>query len=170
MLFRAFHHLHEAGNLHQTPRLFLEHIVGAVLLSTDIPAVVLDRSLFLTRPPALFRTDNDITPCLESVLRWYGELDTDVIRIDQRILNYWGLPLSNPVLQDGYVIFPRTYVINPSTSMVNTVDWQRELYEFQAWIEELKPYPSRETLKRGIERVLFMLGFRESACTGIKQS
>ncbi len=48
---RALACLHEEGGPRQTPRLFLEHVLGAALLADDLPPAVLDRSAHLLRPP-----------------------------------------------------------------------------------------------------------------------
>jgi hypothetical protein len=157
-LMRAFSALHEEGNPRQTPRLLLEHVLGAVLLAEDIPALVLDRSSYLRPPPVLFRTEDVESPLLQSILRWYGATnDTDVV-LNAGIPRHWQTGIPPELLTDGVLRVPRTYVALPGQLASADQEWHQELREFETWITRGGLYPNRETLKRGVERVLLNLG------------
>ncbi len=158
MLLRAFRSLQEEGNPRQTPRLFLEHILGAVLLADDPPPLVLDRSLYLTQPPALFRSDEIPSAPLASLLRWYGDVSDSTVQLPAPIPRLWELEVPAHLLHGERIAIPRTYIVPASGGSAQCADWQQELRELQRWLTEGGHYPSRETLKRGIERILLMLG------------
>lgn len=156
-LRRAFACLHEEGNPRQTPRLFLEHILAAALLSDAPPPLAFDRSPYLVPPPTLFRIDEAPDPRLQSLLRWYGEFGDDAVTLDARIARRFGIapPAAQPA--NPVIRVSRAYMAQPLDSDVRA-DWQQELRELQAWLSDGGLYPGRETLKRGIERVLLHLG------------
>lgn len=158
-LRRAFAALHEEGNPRQTPRLFLEHVLGAALLASEPPPTVLDRSAYLATPPTLFRNDVVDDPRLRSLLRWYGHVAADAVTLDRRIAEVWGIAVPSDLLDGDTIRVPRTYVTStPEAPSAETQQWQQELRELQQWLETGGLYPSRETLKRGVERILFTLG------------
>ena len=157
-LRRALAALHEEGNPRQTPRLFLEHVLGAALLATDIPPMALDRSTYLLRPPTLFRNDSIDDAQLESLLRWYGEVGEQYVTLDRRVVETLGISIPPHLLSDGRVRVERAYVPQPPDQAPVSADWQLELRELQEWLSGGGVYPNRETLKRGIERALLSLG------------
>ncbi|GAB4423699.1 MAG: hypothetical protein OHK0015_01560 [Chloroflexi bacterium OHK40] len=158
-LHRALTALHEEGSPRQTPRLFLEHVLGAALLSAELPPVALDRSAYLVSPPALFRPDDVPEPSLRSLLRWYGHISDDSVTLDRRIAEVWGVPVPPELQSDGVIRVARAYVApSVGASVPSAPDWQQELRELQGWLDRGGLYPSRETLKRGVERALFALG------------
>ena len=154
-LRRALAQLHEEGNPRQTPRLFLKHVLGGALRASDLPCSAFDRSAYLVRPPALFRGDDVADERLQSLLRWYGEDGEDAVTLDRTIADAWQVPVPDHLVVDGEVRAPRTYLLRTPGAM--TSDWQTELRDLQQWLALGGLYPSRETLKRGIERLL--LGF-----------
>lgn len=158
-LRRAFAALHEEGSPRQTPRLFLEHVLGAALLSPEPPPAALDRSAHLTPPPALFLADDAPDPALRGLLRWYGHIGDDAVTLDRRIADLWGVPVPQGLVHDGQIRLARTYVA-PITGASNPApaDWQRELRELQQWLEQGGIYPSRETLKAGVEQAILAIG------------
>lgn len=158
-LQRAFSCLREEGNLRQTPRLFIEHVLAAVLLAGDIPPQTLDRSTFLERPPALFRRSDVADERLQSLLRWYGTVENDAVTVDCGIAEAWSIPVPTELHAGQRVRAPRSYrTLLPGADAAGDDAWQQELRELQHWLEHGGPYPSRETLKRGIEQVLLQLG------------
>ncbi len=158
-LRRAFAALREEGSPRQTPRLFLEHVLGAVLLAPEPPPTALDRSAYLAQPPALFRPDEVADPTLRDLLRWYGHIGDEAVTLDRRIAEAWGVPVPPELIADGLLRVARAYVVpDQGTPAPPTPDWQQELRELQRWLDRGGLYPSRETLKRGVERVLFALG------------
>jgi hypothetical protein len=157
-LRRTFDSLEEEGNLRQTPRLLIEHVLGAALLAESPPPSTFARSLYLRQPPTLFRTDTVSDECLRDLLRWYGNIQEDVVTLDARIPAHWGIVVPEQLLHGALVAVPRAYIgATPSRVDIPT-DWQSELRELQSWLSDGGYYPSRETLKRGIERVLLNLG------------
>ena len=156
-LQRSLLALHEEGNPRQTPRLFLEHVLGAALLSDDTPPQALDRSAYLIRPPLLCRSDH-ADPALQSLLRWYGEARERHIVLDAKIARAFGVAIPADLLVDGRVQVERAYVPQIASITPATPGWQTELRELQTWLSNGGLYPSREILKRGIERVLLSLG------------
>ena len=159
VLRRACAALHEEGNPRQTPRLFLEYVLGAALLSPDLPPTVLDRSPYLNPPPALFLATDAPDPSLRALLRWYGHIGADAITLDERIAALWGVPIPPDLLHNGQIRVARTYVPPPSSSTTPApAAWHRELRELQQWLDQGGLYPSRETLKAGIERAILALG------------
>lgn len=159
LLQRAFAALHEQGSPRQTPRLFLEHVLGAALLTNEPPPAALDRSSHIQPPPVLFRADDVTDPQLQSVLRWYGHVDENFVALDPQIPAALGIAVPPELLCDGVIRVARTYV-SPHVDAPTPAgaDWQQELRELQAWLAHGGLYPSRETLKRGIEQLLLMLG------------
>lgn len=158
-LRRALAALHEEGNPRQTPRLFLEHVLGASLLSSEPPPAALDRSAYLAAPPALFRADDAPNPALRGLLRWYGEVSEEAVSLDARILDFWSVVAPQELVLDKTVRVARSYVVPLSgTPAPSALDWQAELRELQVWLDKGGLYPSRETLKQGVERALFALG------------
>ncbi|NJK81975.1 MAG: hypothetical protein HC914_19795 [Chloroflexaceae bacterium] len=157
VLQRAFHNLAEEGNPRQTPRLFIEHVLGAALLSDTIPPITLDQSAYLVPPPALFRTNEVKNTYLQALLRWYGRIGETHISLDRRIATFWDIP-TEPLSHGEMFQVDRAYVSAPPDAPVMQEDWHRELRELQEWLSAGGLYPNRETLKRGIERVLFHLG------------
>jgi hypothetical protein len=157
-LQRAFRSLQEEGNPRQTPRLFLEHVLGATLLSSSLPPDTLDRSAFLVQPPTLFRSDEVPDGRLQGLLRWYGQVHDDAITLDRRILDFWDIPAPDGLIQGDLVRATRAYVVSPPTAPPMDQGWHQELRELQRWLSSGGLYPNRETLKRGIERVLLQLG------------
>lgn len=157
-LHRALAHLHEEGNARQTPRLFLEHILAPALLADDLPCAALDRSAYLLRPNDHIRGDDVADPVLRSLLRWYGERDEHHVVLDARIPTLWGVHVPAHLVAEGQIRVARSYVPQRSVAEVEQSDWQVELRELQAWLSDGGLYPSRETLKRGIERVMLNLG------------
>lgn len=158
-LRRAFAALQEEGNPRQTPRLFLEHVLGATLLAPEPPPAVLDRSAYLLAPPALFRPDEVTDPALRDLLRWYGDIGEHAVTLDRRIAEAWSVPAPLELINDGMIRAERAYVA-PAQGAPEpaSADWQQELRELQRWLDRGGIYPGRETLKRGVERVLFALG------------
>lgn len=156
-LHRALLALHEEGNPRQTPRLFLEHVLGAALLSADTPPQALDRSAYLIRPPLLCRSDI-ADPALQSLLRWYGEASERHIWLDTNIADAFGVAIPSSLLTDGMIQVERAYVPQVVSITPTAAGWQTELRELQTWLSDGGLYPSREILKRGIERVLLSLG------------
>jgi hypothetical protein len=157
-LQRAFGALHEDGNPRQTPRLFIEHVLGATLLADVLPPLALDRSPYLMTPPTHFRLDEVPDERLQSLLRWYGQLEDDAVTLDSRIPSLWGIPVPSSIIQEGQIRVSRTYV-SPGRDLVPIrADWQQELRELQTWLSVGGLYPSRETLKQGIERILLEVG------------
>lgn len=157
-LRRALAALHEEGSPRQTPRLFLEHVLGTALLASDIPPVIFDQSPYLLRPPTHFRRDSVGDARLQSLLRWYGEIGDRSIVLDHTIAEAMGVPVPPHLLIDGQVQAQRAYVPQLPEQAAISPDWQLELRELQAWLSNGGIYPSRETLKRGIERALLSLG------------
>lgn len=157
-LRRALAALHEEGNPRHTPRLFLEHVLSPALLADDAPSIALDRSMYLLRPPILFRHDSIEDEQLQSLLRWYGDVGDQYVTLESAIPKSLGLHVPNHLLHDGYVRVERAYVPQLTEQHVASSDWQLELRELQTWLSDGGVYPSRETLKRGIERVLLSLG------------
>lgn len=157
-LRRAFDSLHEEGNPRQTPRLLLEHVIGAALLGSEPPPITLDRSSYLVRPPALFRSEDGVSEDLASLLRWYGEIGEEDVTLDARIATLWGVTAPEHLFQDGRIRVPRAYITLPPSSAPPDADWQGELRELQRWMALGGRYPSRETLKRGVERAILWLG------------
>lgn len=158
-LRRAFAALQEEGSPRQTPRLFLEHVIGAALLSGGAPPEALDRSAYLATPPALFRPDEAPEPALRDLLRWYGQVGEDAVTLDPRIAEAWGVAAPPELLRDGLLRVARAYVAPAEGAPAPaSPEWQQELRELQRWLERGGLYPSRETLKRGVERALFALG------------
>ena len=158
-LRRAFAALHEEGSPRQTPRLFLEHVLGAALLAPEPPPAALDRSAYLTPPPALFLADDAPDPALRGLLRWYGHIGDDAITLDQRIAELWGVPVPPELVHAGHIRVARAYVAPLTAAPAPAAaDWQRELRELQQWLEQGGLYPSRETLKAGVERAILALG------------
>jgi hypothetical protein len=156
-LRRAFSCLQEDGNPRQTPRLFLEHVVAAALLGDDPPPLTFDRSAYLAAPPVLFRADDAPDLRLRSLLRWYGEVGEEAVTLDARVADLWGAAVP-PELRAGDVVrVSRAYVSQPPEAVARQ-DWQQELRELQVWLSSGGPYPSRETLKRGVEHALLHLG------------
>jgi hypothetical protein len=158
VLRRAFDHLEEEGNPRQTPRLFLEHVLGAVLLSDELPPLTLDRSPYLKRPPLLCRSSEIEEPALISLLRWYSEVTEEVVSLDAHLAALWGITVPPSLLDGTRVRAPRTYVASPPEPDRGQEHWQQELRELQQWLAHGGLYPSRETLKRGIEQILLGLG------------
>lgn len=157
-LRRAFDSLHEEGNPRQTPRLLIEQVLGATLLGDTPPPNLFDRSPYLRQPPTLFRTDEVNDEQLRSLLRWYGEIQDEVVTLDIRIAELWGIPVPPQLVRDDMICVPRAYVAATSERADISVEWQRELRELQQWLSGSGYYPSRETLKRGIERTLLSMG------------
>jgi hypothetical protein len=158
-LRRALAALHEEGSPRQTPRLFLEHVLGAALLSAEPPPAALDRSAYLVPPPALFRPDDVPDQPLRDLLRWYGHVGEDAVTLDRRIAEVWGIAAPAALLSDGVIRVPRAYVAPAAGAPAPAAaEWQQELRELQRWLDRGGLYPSRETLKRGVERALFALG------------
>lgn len=158
-LQRAFSCLREDGNLRQTPRLFIEHVLAAVLLAGDIPPQTLDHSTFLERPPTVFRRSDVADERLQSLLRWYGTAEDDAVAVDCDIAEAWSIPVPAELRAGRQVRAPRSYRRSPPGADVPGDDaWQKELWELQRWLEQGGQYPSRETLKRGVEQVLLQLG------------
>lgn len=159
VLRRAFAALQEEGSPRQTPRLFLEHVLSAALLSGGTLPAALDRSAFLATPPALFRPDEAPEPALRDLLRWYGQVNDDAVTLDPRIAEAWGVDVPSNLIRDNQVRVARAYVAPAQGAPAPaSPDWQQELRELQRWLDRGGLYPSRETLKRGVERVLFTLG------------
>jgi hypothetical protein len=157
-LLRAFGSLQEEGNPRQTPRLFLEYVLGAALQADDLPSAALDRSAYLSRPPALFRSDEVGDERLQSVLRWYGQVGDEAVTLDSRLPALWNIPVPEQLLADGVVRVSRAYILQPPGAGEPGQQWQQELRELQQWLTSGGLYPSREMLKRGIERALLALG------------
>lgn len=158
-LRRAFAALHEEGSPRQTPRLFLEHVLGAALLSPEPPPAALDRSAYLAAPPAGFLADDVPDPALRGLLRWYGRIGDDSVTLDPRIAALWGVPVPAGLLRDGQVRVARAYVAPAGGAAAPApADWQRELRELQRWLGQGGLYPSRETLKAGVERAILAIG------------
>lgn len=157
-LRRSFRSLQEEGNPRQTPRLFLEHVLGAALLGEQPPPQTLDRSAFLLRPPDLFRSDEIPDPALQSLMRWYGDVGDDTVALDARIAARWEVAVPPERCAGGVLRLPRAYVVLPRGGAPSAPDWQQDLRDLQRWLGEGGPYPSRETLKRGVEQVLLGLG------------
>jgi len=158
-LHRALAALHEEGSPRQTPRLFLEHVLGAALLSAEPPPAALDRSAYLVPPPALFRPDDVPDKALRDLLRWYGHVGEDAVTLDPRIAEVWGVPVPPGIVRDGQIRVARAYVAPAIGAPAPAApSWQQELRELQGWLDRGGLYPSRETLKLGVERALFALG------------
>ncbi len=159
-LRRALLSLHEDGSPRQTPRLFLQHVLRASLLSDDIPPLALDRSPFLRQPPILARSDALADPALQSVLRWYGEVGERHVTLDARVLAAWDMAAPPHLIHDGRLTVERAYVpimVTPTATSAPPL-WDEQLRELQHWLGEGGLYPSREILKRGVERALLSLG------------
>jgi hypothetical protein len=156
-LRRALACLHEEGSPRQTPRLFLEHVIGAALLADDIPPVTLDRSAYLQPPPLLFRSDDISDVRLQSTLRWYGDIGEQHVTLESQIAEALGM-LATEQSGGGQLRVERAYVPQMPSHRPVQSDWQVELRELQAWLSGGGIYPSRETLKRGIERAMLSLG------------
>lgn len=156
-LRRVFLGLHEDGVPRRTPRLFLEHALAAALLADTPPPLTFDRSIYLKAPPLLFRTDDVPDPHLQSLLRWYGEIDDDFITLDARIAAIWGVHLPDHVNCEGVYRVRRAYG-GPAPNIAIPPAWQQDLFELQHWLSRGGVYPSRETLKRGVERVVRLFG------------
>jgi len=157
-LRRAFRRLQEEGNPRQTPRLFLQHVLSPALLSKSPPPLTLDQAAFLLRPPDLFRSDEISDPALQSLLRWYGDVGDDTVTLDTRIAARWEISVPPERCVEGLLRLSRTYVVLPRGGGYATPDWQQDLRDLQRWLSDGGPYPSRETLKRGVEQVLQGLG------------
>ena len=158
-LHRAYQALHEERNPHKTPRLFLEHVLAAVLTSEQIPPLVLDASHYLERVPQLFRQEDVADENLASLLRWYGDIEQDHIVLDAQIPDWWAVPVAPALIHNGKIRVARTFTSSQlSTTTMMSVAWEQEIRELQQWLDTGGIYPSRETLKRGIERVILSLG------------
>lgn len=158
-LRRAFSCLREDGNRRQTPRLFIEHVLAAVLLADDIPPRTLDHSIHLEQPPTLFRHLDTEDEQLQSVLRWYGTIEENAVTMDQRLATAWGIQAPTDMMVNGRLHAPRSYRGTPQDEVFSpTHTWQQELRELQCWLDHGGAYPSRETLKRGVEQVMLQLG------------
>jgi hypothetical protein len=158
-LRRAFAALHEEGSPRQTPRLFLEHVLGATLLSPGPPPTALDRSAYILPPPALFRVESVPDAALRDLLRWYGDVGEQTVTLDRRVADAWDIPIPAELDRGGRVYVERAYVAPAAGAPAPAApDWQQELRELQRWLNGGGLYPSRETLKRGVERLLFTLG------------
>lgn len=157
-LQRGYEALEEEGNPRQTPRLFLEQLLVATLLASDPPPLTLDRSPYLRQPPLLFHTDQVPGEVLQALLRWYGEVGDRTIVLPRAVADVWGIPVPEALVQGEEIIVSRSYVASlPGAATLDT-KWVEELRELQAWLGDGRPYPLRETLKRGIERLLLQLG------------
>lgn len=157
-LRRALACLHEEGSPRQTPRLFLEHVLGATLLGEDIPPVTLDHSSYLLPPPMLFRSDDISDARLQSTLRWYGDIGEQHVTLERQIAEALGMPATAQSDSSGQLRVERAYVPQIPSHTPAQSDWQVELRELQSWLSGGGIYPSRETLKRGIERAMLSLG------------
>jgi hypothetical protein len=157
-LRRAFTCLEEEGNPRQTPRLLVEHVLGTTLLAGDMPPLTLDRSPYLRRPPALFRRDVVSDERLQALLRWYGAVGEREVTLDRSIADYWGIAVPDGLCRDGQIRVPRAYAMQETAPVEVDTSWQRHVRELQHWLDTGGLYPSREILKRGIERVVLGLG------------
>lgn len=157
-LRRAFMQLEEDGNPRQTPRLFIEHVLAAVLLASDPPSTTLDASRYLRRPPTHVRREATSNAELGSIVRWYADVDENVVTLDARIPSAWGIPAPAETIYGDLLVFPRAYVARTSETPQPTAERDRELAELQRWLDQGGLYPSRETLKRAVERALRDVG------------
>jgi hypothetical protein len=157
-LRRAFAQLEEDGNSRQTPRLFLEHVLAAVLLASEPPPATLDASRYLRRPPTHVRRDAAPDDALSALVRWYAHVDEDTVTLDARIPATWDIHVPSKSVCDGVLTFPRAYVAQTTNSHEPSPERDRELAELQQWLDRGGRYPSRETLKRAVEHVLRDIG------------
>jgi hypothetical protein len=159
MLRRAYQALHEDGNPRKTPRLFIEHVLGAVLATDQIPPFCLDASSHLKRVPRLFREEEVGNEVLCSILRWYGEVEQEHIVLDPKIPAWWDIPVPDELVHNDMIRVTRTFASPQLSAATNiSTSWEQEIRELQSWLNGGGIYPRRETLKRGIERVMLSLG------------
>lgn len=157
-LRRAFMHLEEDGNSRQTPRLFIEHVLAAALLAPDPPPTTLDTSRYLRRPPTHVRREATADAAFGAVLRWYADIHDSCVTLDARIPSAWGIPAPADALHGSLLTFPRAYVARTGDAPQPTAERDREVAELQQWLDQGGHYPSRETLKRAVERAMRDLG------------
>jgi hypothetical protein len=157
-LRRAFAHLEEDGNARQTPRLFIEQVLAAVLLALDPPPAALDASRYLRRPPTYVRRGAMPDAALSALMRWYADVEEEIITVDVRIPAAWGITAPATPVCNGLLTFPRAYVARAADTPAPAPERDRELAELQAWLDHGGRYPSRETLKRAIEHVVRDIG------------
>jgi hypothetical protein len=81
-----------------------------------------------------------------------------VVTLDRRIADFWAIPVPESLCYAGQVRVNRTYLVRPLDAPTVDGHWEQELRELQRWLTDGGLYPSRETLKRGIEHVLLQLG------------
>ena len=155
---RAFDCLREEGNPRQTPRLFIEHVLAQVLRSQQNRTHHPRRVNPSGPPPALFRHDEAPEGALPSILRWYGEVEDTEITVDERILDCWQIEAPAERRNGGRLRVPRTYAPHAVDTHGARPDWTEALRDLQRWLDTGGLYPTRETLKRGIQRVIFTLG------------
>lgn len=162
LIQRLYTHLVEEGNAKQTPRLLLNFVLRGLLLSNDKPFIYLSKqNPYLLSPTNHFRISevNDIG--LSQLLLWYGKHEKDQITLPITLANIWNIKVPlHLISEDGNSIIlsrlkVQTTPHNPFSKPENIITpdaWEVSLGELQKWLIENQRYPSRENLKRGIEK------------------
>ncbi|WP_144012402.1 hypothetical protein [Deinococcus sp. LM3] len=152
MLDRLYTHLVESGNPRQTPRNLLDAVIKPSLCLNEPPHVTLFRAHPYLRTPSVTFYHQDIPPELQGLLYWHGEVRDGSVHVPDDVAQAFGYDSVPPV-----PCFP-----NPTGStwlFGKTADdptdlWKEAIRELQAWQSAGAPFPKRQYLKRGIERLL----------------
>jgi hypothetical protein len=171
---RLYTHLVEEGNAKQTPRLLLNFVLRGLLLSEDKPYTYLSKqNPYLIPPTNHFRISDVNDSNLSQLLLWYGKHEKEQITLPKSIADIWDINVPEHLIsEDGSTIVlsrlkvqttPPNPFIKPE-ERVTPDAWELSLGELQKWLIDDQRYPSRENLKRGIEK--FSDNFMESRQIG----
>lgn len=167
---RLYVHLVEEGNSKQTPRLLLNFVLRGLLSSEDMPFNYLSKqNPYLLSPTNHFRITDVNDSNLSNLILWYGTHEKEKITVPKKLADFWNIDVPlHLISNDGNEIVlsrlkiqttPHNPFFKPE-DIVTPDSWELSLGELQKWLIDDQRYPSREQLKRGIEK--FSDNFMES--------
>ncbi|WP_188904874.1 hypothetical protein [Deinococcus aerophilus] len=158
MLERLYVHLVESGNPRQTPRNLLDAVIKPALTLAEPPHLTLFRPHPYLRAPSVTFYHQDLPTEIQALLYWHGELEGDSIRVPDEVASAFGHAPLAPVLGFPTPTGSNRLFASQTKSAENPADtWREALRELQRWHAQSAPFPKRQHLKRGIERVMRVL-------------
>ncbi|MDL2344406.1 hypothetical protein QOL99_09590 [Deinococcus sp. MIMF12] len=153
MLERLYLHLVESGNPRQTPRNLLDAVIKPALSLPAPPHVTLFGPHPYLRAPSLTFYHQDLPEEVQALLYWHGEVQGGSVSVPDEVAEAFGLPPVPPVQA-----FPTptgaTWLFGAREAEDPTDTWRDALRELQRWQNQGEPFPKRQHLKRGIERLV----------------
>ncbi|MGV3524196.1 MAG: hypothetical protein ACO1RX_08230 [Candidatus Sericytochromatia bacterium] len=161
LIQRIYQHLMEEGNPKHTPRLLLNFLLRDLLLSEFPPHLFLEKAHpYLNLPVVHFRVDHLCEMGMLQLLRWYGIETDEGVGVPLHLVDFWGYEIPREWVKGNMVEVPRLRISTIAKHQFGAEkafenvqeDWEMALGDLQNWLTDDHVFPSREALKRGIDK------------------